>query len=56
MNTHYFILQFIMLVLAGAFLGMSISHVLTSTQGDMNNDGVLDITDLSILASVINDK
>lgn len=25
-------------------------------QGDMNNDGVLNITDLSILASVINEQ
>jgi hypothetical protein len=48
-----------LMVFVGVTLGfiavMSICITITSKRGDMNNDGVLNITDLSILAVTINE-
>jgi hypothetical protein len=55
-NIPDYVPAFILLVISGVFLGLSISHVSQPVKGDMNNDSVLNITDLSILASVINEQ
>ena len=51
-----FVPALISLVLSGVFLGWAIMYVSQPTQGDMNNDGILNITDLSILASIIDEQ
>jgi len=47
------------IITASALALIIILQILTlvgSSKGDMNNDGILNITDLSILASVINEQ
>lgn len=45
-------------IMAIVFCVFSVMAVkdMRSIQGDMNNDGILNITDLSILASVVNEQ